>query len=289
MKLTFITGKGGVGKSAVTAGLATALASLKFNVGVVELGETRMPDFFDTSRPEKITFLNLNAKSCFEEYAGRHIPKQAMLLIQNRWVEHFIDATPGLNEILLLGKIASLIEEESWDFLLVDSPATGHTISLCDAPRIALNALHHGPLKSSVEKIWQLLHDPSQTDFLLVTELENFIVQETAELYQHISESLEMKPQGVLVNGMLDKNFLLPDALPKKFPPEAIPLMEILSATRERKKREEQLLREIKKTIPLDFGEITQQESAVSESSLRKTIAEQIKPWVLKHYSKKNV
>ena len=272
----------------MTAGLATALATLKFKVGVVELGETRMPDFFEASSLQQIALLNLDAKSCFEEYAGRHIPKRAMLLIQNRWVEHFIDATPGLNEILLLGKIASLIEEESWDFLLVDSPATGHTISLCDAPRIALGALHHGPLKSSVEKIWKLLHDPCQTDFLLVTELENFIVQETTELYQHITESLEMKPQGVIANGMLNKNLLLPDTLPKKFPAEAIPLMEILSATQERKKREEQLLRELKKTIPLDFGEITQQELAISESSLRKTIAEQIKPWVLKHYSKKS-
>lgn len=296
MKLTFITGKGGVGKSAVTAALATALASLKYKVGVVELGETRMADFFGTPPPNYegtrcdpyITLFNLDAPSCFQEYAGLHLPKQALLLLKNRWVHHFIDATPGLNEILLLGKITSLLTEKPRDFLLIDAPATGHTISLCDAPRIALQVLKHGPLKSTVGKIWDLLHLPNQTSFLLVTQLENFIVEETIELYRQLTQTFDLSTQGLLINGQIPAEETFTKEIPGGYPAEARPLAEILLAAQAKQSRQQTLFSQLKKEIPLDFESLRWEELVPQESCLRQELAAKLKPWVLKNYLKKN-
>lgn len=293
MKLTFVTGKGGVGKSAITASLASALAAMKYKVCVIELGETRMADFFEVPPPDyegiavnpHTTLLNLDAKSCFEEYARLHLPKQALVFLKNRWVHHFIDATPGLNEILLLGKIATLVNEKTWDVLLIDAPATGHTISLCDAPRIALQVLRHGPLKATVGKIWELLHDPKQTTFLLVSQLEEFIVQETLELYEYLTTTLELFPQGILVNGVLKEEQKIKKSIPDGWPPEAKPLVEMVAAIQEKQKRQQKLLSGLKKEIPRNVTELSWEEFVTKESQLRQHLALQLKPWALKNYS----
>ncbi|MDP2600441.1 MAG: ArsA-related P-loop ATPase [Deltaproteobacteria bacterium] len=288
MQLTFITGKGGVGKSAVTAALASALESAGKKTGVIELGETRMSDFFDSKPPDYKgvrvkngpTLFNFEANDCFEEYVGRLLPKQILILLKNRWVEHFIHAVPGLNEILLLGKITTLAEEENFDHLLIDAPATGHTVSLCDAPRIALAVLRHGPLKSSVEKIWEMIHDPKETRFLLVTQPEESIVQETIELYRHLENALGLSWQGMIVNGIRIENAVnkIPDEGPAS-------LIAVLKEEKIKRDRQKELLLELKKEVGLETGCLEWQGNVEKESHLNKLLTEQIKPWVLKNFS----
>ena len=287
MFLTFITGKGGVGKSAVTAALADVLAESGRKVAVIELGETRMADFFDAKPPDykgvrlspNLTLFNFQANDCFEEYAARLLPRRALILLKNRWVEHFVHAVPGLNEILLLGKIAALAEETDLDHLLIDAPATGHTVSLCDAPRVALAALKHGPLKTTVEKIWETIHRPQKTGFLLVTELEESIVQETIDLYHHLQESLGLHWRGMIINGVRKNDAEIPNvnAAEKTIPAYALPLLHMLKEEQIRRKIQNRLVRELRETIDMQTGQLTWEGTLESESALRTTLATQIK------------
>lgn len=288
MQLTFITGKGGVGKSAVTAALGTVLQASGKKTGIVELGETRMAGFFDCKPPDyqgirlknRPVLFNFEAKDCFEEYVGRLLPKQILILLKNRWVEHFIHAVPGLNEILLLGKITDLGTEENFDHLLIDAPATGHTVSLCDAPRVALAVLRHGPLRTTVEKIWERIHDPKETRFLLVTQPEESIVQETMELHEHLENVLGLSWQGMIVNAIRIENTI------NKIPDEGpVSLIAILKEENIKRERQKNLLRELKKEIDLETGFLEWQGNVEKESHLKKLLTEQIKPWVLKNFS----
>ncbi|OGQ04545.1 MAG: hypothetical protein A2W61_00585 [Deltaproteobacteria bacterium RIFCSPLOWO2_01_44_7] len=296
MKLKLITGKGGVGKSAVTASLATALAELKYKVGIIELGEARMADFFKSSLPTYaghavnpyISLFNLESPACFEEYASLHLPKRALALLKNRWVNHFIDAAPGLNEILLLGKIYSLSNENCFDFLLIDAPATGHTISLCDAPRIAMKALKHGPLRTMVEKVWDLFHDSKKTSFLLVTQLEHFIVHETVELHQHLTKKLELSFDNVIINGKMNGENIPTEEIPKESPKEAALIVGCLKTYQEKIKRQQTLFSELKKTFPKTIPQLFWGEHLIEECDLRLKLTKDLKPWVLQNYSKKS-
>lgn len=278
MRLIFITGKGGVGKSTVTAALATALASLKYKIAIVELNQTRMADFFKSPLPDYngiattkyLTLFNFDSATCFEEYAARQLPRQVLFFLKNRWVHHFIDAVPGLNEILFLGKLYAMVEEKQFDFLLIDAPATGHALSLCDAPQTALKAIKGGALKITLENILNLLRDPGQTQFLLVTQLEELIVQETIELAGHLEQKLKLNVEGVMVNGVetnQGSGFEAPGL--RNFPPEAQPLIKALKFIQQRRQRGEKLLEKLK------------------EAFNQKLILE-LEPWVLKNLLKKN-
>lgn len=295
MRLLFITGKGGVGKSAITAALATGLAGRGRRVAVVELGDRRISSLFEAAAADgtgikiskNITLFRLEAGACFEEYAGLHLPRAAFL-VQNRLVHHFVDACPGLNEILLLGKIAALSREKKWDFLLVDSPATGHTISLCEAPRTAMRVLKEGNLKTMIRDILDIFKSP-RTRFLLITQLENFIVEETGELYEHLTRKLSLACGGVLVNGATDFPFspsfdsttstLL--HLNTETPP---PLLAILKAAREKQKRQEKFLQRLQKKIPEKFGTVFWEDSQTDENKLRKELAVQLQPWLSQNF-----
>lgn len=281
MRLIFITGKGGVGKSTVTATLAMALASLKCKTAIVELNQTRMADFFESPLPDydgiattkHLTLFNFDSATCFEEYAARQLPKHLLFFLKNRWVHHFIDAVPGLNEILFLGKIYAMVEEKQFDFLLIDAPATGHTLSLCDAPQTALKAIKGGALKTTLENILNLLRDPDQTQFLLVTQLEELIVQETIELASHLGQKLKLNVEGVVVNGV-KRDYACPPAVwrglgTRDYGPEAKPLVEVLKFIQQRRQREEKLLVKLKKEVG------------------QKLILD-LKPWVLQNLLKKN-
>lgn len=295
MKLIFITGKGGVGKSAVTAALGAALASCNKKTGIIELNETRMADFFEANPPsydgtdahKQIALFNLEAKECFEEYASRIFPKKLLMLLKNRWVEHFIHAVPGLNEILLLGKIHSLTTERNFEYLLIDAPATGHTVSLCDAPRIAIAALKHGPLKSTVIQIWEMLHNPKQTSFLLVTQPEESIVQETTELFSYLQKDLKLHGTGLIVNGVLKTDAALLDNipnLPDEAPQEAKPLTEILQMTKIRLEKQKTLMTGLEKEIALNKTDLSWFGFLPQEKELQKKLAEELKPWVSKNF-----
>ncbi|OGQ44860.1 MAG: hypothetical protein A3H42_02530 [Deltaproteobacteria bacterium RIFCSPLOWO2_02_FULL_46_8] len=295
MKLLFVTGKGGVGKSTVTAALATFLASLKYKVGVVELGESRMSDFFNLPPIDyegvdfnpHIKLFNLSAASSFKEYAAQHLPKHLIGLLQNKWTHSFIDATPGLNEILLLGKIHSLATRSDFDFVLIDAPATGHAISLCDAPRIAYAALQHGPLKSTVGEIWDLLHDSKQTHFLIVTQLEPGIVQETFELYTHLTRVLQLSVKGLIVNGLLPEEPVFTGKIPDSVPEAMKGLVDLVKVLQDKFKRQKKILENFSKTFPLSLTTLFWNGITTDESHLRQTIGLELKQWVLKNYSTK--
>lgn len=294
MQLIFITGKGGVGKSAVAAGLATILASEKCRVGVVELGESRMSDFFNCPPVDydgaafspHITLFNIDAPSSFREYAGRRLPRHLAGLLENKWVRSFTDAAPGLNEILLLGKIHALATEGDFDFILVDAPATGHAISLCDAPRIATAVLKHGPLKATVETIWSFLHDASQTRFLIVTQPEPGIVQETFELHTHLSKTLQLSVRDLVVNGLFAGGKFLSAKIPGRVPTPARSLAVLVRLLRAREEKQARILKDLKKSLPLPLTTIARWDVA-EEFHLRQAMALQLKQWALKNCSTK--
>lgn len=294
-KLFFVTGKGGVGKSTLTAALASALSGAKARVGVLELEETRMSDFFGLppigyqgkKAAGGILFRNLNARDCFEEYAARLISKRALVFVKNRWVHHFIDATPGLKEILILGKITSLLEEEAFDFLLLDAPATGHMISLLQAPRIALEALRRGPLKATVEKILHTLQTVHRIRFLLVTRPENFIVHETLELHEHLRNSFPASPITLWLHGE-EAGGDIPLSGMTGYPDCARPLVAILRAAQARGERQKKLLGRIEALADSPMIHSPWIDTATKETQLRKTLARELKTAVCKFFLEKN-
>lgn len=232
-RLLIFSGKGGVGKSTVTAAAAVAAARQGKRVLIVEIGEhERISQIFGAPvagyagapvyRPRgagapPIVAMCLTAREALREYAMRSVKFKMIYdaVFDNPVVRYFTAAAPGLDELNLLGKIESLHREviaplpkAKFDLMLLDAPATGHALALFKAPQMAMRMAPAGPIYTMIERIWRLLADPARTALNIVSLAEEMPVTESIELDRAASD-LGIPRGALIVNG------LYPDLFPE--------------------------------------------------------------------------
>jgi anion-transporting ArsA/GET3 family ATPase len=218
--LLFVTGKGGAGKSTVTAALAllAARAGKRVLVCEVNAAQERIPPLLGAEpgggalqevRPG-IHALNVRPRDAMREYGLMVLRFRAVYsaVFENRLAQYFLRMIPSLAELVMLGKI--LHEARSrrpdggprWDTVLVDGPATGHAVQMLRVPSALLDAVPAGPLRRDAEWMHRLLVDPVKTAVALVTLPEDMPVNEAIELDAQVRGVLGMARAGLLVNAM---------------------------------------------------------------------------------------
>lgn len=217
-KIIFVTGKGGVGKSAVAAALALKQAQSGQKTLLVELGyQSFYQDYFNLAQvayqPQNLK-KNLDVAlwsgpECLKEYA-RHLLKVESLyrlFFENSVTKALIQVAPGLSEISVLGKITSHPRQIgpplNYDCLVVDAFATGHFLALLKAPHGMAEAIRFGPMGEQSRSIEKILKDPNYCQYYVVSFPEELPVVEGIELWQGIYDIVNIKPVHVF-NRVLD-------------------------------------------------------------------------------------
>ena len=221
-RLNIVTGKGGVGKSTVSATLAmvgqqrglrvlccevTAKERVAGLLGARDSGtEVRQVD-------KSIWTVHVQPEEAMREYGLMVLRYKAIYsaVFENRVVRYFIRALPSLPEIVMLGKIwwhVTQDRDESgrlrWDVVILDAPATGHGISLLRTPQTILDLVEEGPLVRDMKAMQAMLVDPNTTAVNIVTLPEEMPTNEAIELQQ----ALAGFPGGrVLLNGYTSPRF----------------------------------------------------------------------------------
>lgn len=236
-RLIFVSGKGGVGKTTLSVLLALIAARQKKNTLLVEMNTTgRVAPIFDTdSVPHKelplapyLSGINLIPRFCFEEYVIKRIRFKTIYntFFNNTFVNNFIDAVPGLNPILMLGKILELerqiknrlSDQPQYDLIIVDSPATGHGLSALEVPNVLKSAVKIGPLHHHAVQILDLLGNAEKTVFCLVTLAEELPVAESEEYLQALKERTQLHFGPLFINAVMPQ---VQTVKLKRKPPEA--------------------------------------------------------------------
>lgn len=193
MALFFVSGKGGVGKTSMSLALATLFASQGRKTLIAEINSeeqvARLLERDPIGHEETLLLpnlwgINVRPRKSFEEYVLMQIKFKSLykVVFENRFVRHFIDATPGLADLMSIGKIYSLVD--SYDTVIVDAPATGHGIALLKIASIVSSAVKVGPLKTESQKIDDLLKNHDRTRVVLVTLPEEMPVTEAVEMVE---------------------------------------------------------------------------------------------------------
>lgn len=213
--LTFVIGKGGVGKSTVAAALALASATDDARVALVEfatdqfatLFETEAIDYEGTSVAPGVEAFSLHPRDAFAEYATRRLHSKTLYrtMFDNRFVHYFLDATPGVNEIMCLGKLWEMVTEGDWDRIIVDLPTTGHGLGFLKVPRVVTATVHHGPIFELGDRIGLLLENPAQTAVVITSLCEELPVNEALEIAAALDGKLQMRCCGVVANRMMQR------------------------------------------------------------------------------------
>jgi anion-transporting ArsA/GET3 family ATPase len=223
-RLLFVTGKGGVGKTTVTAALALAFERAGLRVLVAVCTEARRmarllgtDDFGDTLTKLRATLfaVDLVPERAFAEYAGlvlgsRSLTKKAF---ESPWVTRFLEGVPGLSDWAMLGKAWYHASETlsngepRFDVVLIDAPATGHGVEMLRVPRVIQRAAPSGRLRDDALKAWQMLSDPQQGGVVVVTLPEELPTTETLELCGELKNTLGLGVLELVVNAVVEPLF----------------------------------------------------------------------------------
>jgi anion-transporting ArsA/GET3 family ATPase len=221
VRLHFVTGKGGTGKSTVAAALALTLAAGGRKVLLVEVeGRQGIAQLFDVpplpyqelkiataERGGQVNALAIDIEAAFLEYLDMFynlgIAGRAMRRIGA--IEFATTIAPGLRDVLLTGKIKESVvrvnkgtKNPVYDAVVVDSPPTGRIARFLDVTKAVSDLAKGGPVHSQSEGVVKLLHS-DQTAIHLVTLLEALPVQETLEAIEELAE-MQLPIGSVIVN-----------------------------------------------------------------------------------------
>ena len=219
-RLLVFLGKGGVGKSTLTAAMGRLLAARGRRVLLCEINaraddaigsQARLPPALGLPAvPPEITevqpnlFLcNIQPEAALHEYVllKLKLERAVTKLLGNRPVRSFLRMIPSLSEVVTLGKLLHHVRERRrgsfrFDAVLLDAPSTGYGISLLGVPQVLLRSLPTGPMREDLEWMRAILVDGSVTAVHLVTLCEELPVSETLELSAALRDPLGL-PRGL--------------------------------------------------------------------------------------------
>lgn len=221
--MIFVTGKGGVGKTTVSAALAVHLADEGRRVLIVETDHGgQLAELFGSADlgPEpkpvatRIAAARLLPRSLVEDYFRGllRIPFLANRLLNSRSFNALTAAAPGVAEFLLLQKILEWTDpgwrrRSRYDVVLVDGPATGHALKLLATPRTIASLVPAGPIGAVARGALSLLADHTRAHVLVVTLPEELAVTETLEAYDALLNDLAVDVLRPVINRIYPRRF----------------------------------------------------------------------------------
>lgn len=214
-----ITGKGGVGRSVLTAALAKLAAQRGRRVLVTEVGDD--PDDYSplahhfgrqrlSTAPEDLltgvkgaVLLARTGQELFLK-SVLHSATLARAALSSDALRKLLMAGPSFREMGVFFQLLTYLRERrgtqpEHELILIDMPATGHTLSLTGLPELLLRLLPRGPIAEALREGQQYLNDPKQAAAWVVCLPETLPVSECLELLEGLAKT-KMPTGGVIMN-----------------------------------------------------------------------------------------
>jgi arsenite-transporting ATPase len=246
--VTIVAGKGGVGKTTVTAVLARAAADAGQRVLAIELdGKPVLPELLG-----ELPCQEISASKALEEYLRDHgFGRVAKRLSTSGVIDVVATAAPGIHDIVVLGKIKQLERSGEWDVIVVDGPAAGHAVTFLTSAAGLHDAVRSGPVRIQADEVLELLRDPTRAQVVLVTLPETTPVNEVIETAYALEDRVGVRLGPLVVNGVdrpagrVPRSYRVDD-------PAAELLAEAARFRRARLELQETEIERLRSTLPLE-------------------------------------
>jgi anion-transporting ArsA/GET3 family ATPase len=222
-RLVFVAGKGGVGKTTVALALGLAAARRGLRTIVCEVAHQERfsrlmgregVGYEETEIADHLNAISLDQQHTLEEWVTYQLPSRRLagLLYRSGIFQHLTSAAPGIKELVTIGKIWELAQlhrktkdARPYDFVVVDSPATGHGLGMLRAPRTFADIARVGPIRHQAERIHDFVVS-DKTGVLAVALPEEMPVNETLE-YRDEIVAFRGDLDAVVVNALYPHRF----------------------------------------------------------------------------------
>jgi arsenite-transporting ATPase len=247
-RIVIFGGKGGVGKTTTAASyaLATAKADRKRKLLIFSTDPAHsLSDSFAEQIGElkkgvagnkNLDGMEIDPGKWFEELKQRYrswtddlfasLSGRSGMEIQfdREAMRELVELTPpGIDEIAALGKISELLDENSYDSIVLDTAPTGHLLRFLELPEVALSwirtfmklllkyqnvvranevAEELVALSKSIKRVLALLTDPELCEFVGVAIPERMSLEETIDLAKSL-DKLKVLLRKIVINGVV--------------------------------------------------------------------------------------
>jgi anion-transporting ArsA/GET3 family ATPase len=217
-QLLVVTGKGGVGKTAVSAVLGRAFAERGKRVLVVEVDPREnlhqmlgVPPTGGDIVPAgpRLWVQNLKPRQVLDSVVRERLRIEllARRVLASPIYHHFADGAPGLTELAILGHALRLVRgiekhAPALDLVVLDAPATGHGVRLLASPLLVSDVIRNGPFADMARDLAEMVSDPARCGIVAVTLAEEMPVQEVLEMREALRGQMKKNPEALVINGL---------------------------------------------------------------------------------------
>lgn len=216
-----VTGKGGVGKTTVTAALGRAYAARGKKVLVAEivahadtpsaLAEALGGPVTPTEEPHRIGdnlwVVLLTPTMGHLRFLQDALPLKLLAdtAMRSQGLKKFLSAAPGFSDMGVMYRMLDLLKrkgpdgQNAWDVCIIDSPATGHALALAQIPEFLTRVIPGGPIFRAAKEGVTVLTDPKITGCVIVTLPETLPVTEALELEKGLGKH-QLPVSAIVVN-----------------------------------------------------------------------------------------
>jgi anion-transporting ArsA/GET3 family ATPase len=224
-RLLFVTGKGGVGKSTLSLAIGMAAAERGKRVIVCEVASQEHASrvfrrgevgFHEVEMRDGLWTISIDPDYSLREYLTIQAPVRAMgeMLSRSRIFTYLTAATPGLKELVTIGKIWELAQPSrkvkkarEYDLVIVDAPATGQGIGFLQTPRTFAGIARVGPVHSQAQELDRFITDHQATGVAIVSLPEEMPVNESASLEEQLTDQIGMAVDRIYMNALYPERF----------------------------------------------------------------------------------
>ncbi len=215
-----VTGKGGVGKTTVTAALGRGFSQRGKRVLLAEIvpsadtpsalyGALGGPK--PTEEPvlvhENLWVTLLTPTMGHLRFLQDALPLKLLAdtAMRSQGLKKFLSAAPGLSDMGVMYRMLDLAKrkhpsgEPMFDMCIIDSPATGHALALAQIPEFLTRVIPGGPIYRSALEGVTFLTDPAITACVIVTLPETLPVTEAIELEKGLAKH-KLPVSAIVVN-----------------------------------------------------------------------------------------
>ncbi|HUZ70172.1 MAG TPA: ArsA-related P-loop ATPase [Candidatus Saccharimonadales bacterium] len=203
-RVIFVAGKGGTGRTTITAALALLAAKAGKRVLAIDVDAggdlaaalgSPPSGFAPRVVQRNLSVLELRTDESFQEYLSIYfkVPRLTRLTPLARVFDFIATGVPGPRDMLVVGKIAYEERRKEdggtrpvWDLILVDSAPGGQVESHLASARAMLTLVKGGVIRAQVEWIDALIRDPRRTTVVLCALPEEMPVTEAIELHERM-------------------------------------------------------------------------------------------------------
>lgn len=196
-RLIVVTGKGGVGKTTLSMALTSSLHKSGKNV---------LYNCFDHPINKNLIngldlpYFNLEMGSSAREYIAKKLHSETIAgwIFKTPFFNSLFNMLPGLGHMILIGHIINKLEEDPSLTIVLDSPSSGHVLTMLESPMNFKEMFKTGLIVDDIKRMEDFIYNENLLEVIITSLPTKMAIQEAVDLERGLNERKIDKIQFVI-------------------------------------------------------------------------------------------